>query len=140
MSRFSAAVHLTNPKTRTREFFLKGQEIPDWAFGQIGDHLVAEVEDEAAKVAAVAIEKVAKDLIVEAASEEQLAARAAAKAAIEAESQDDDEDEDTDEGDSVAEGYAGWTNSALRDELIARSLPTGGKKDDLVARLIEDDA
>lgn len=46
-----------------------------------------------------------------------------------------DDDEETAEDD----GYDGLTNAELQELLKARGLPTSGNKDDLVARLEEDD-
>jgi hypothetical protein len=42
--------------------------------------------------------------------------------------------------DTEEESYESWTVAELRDELTARDLPTSGLKDELVARLEEDDA
>lgn len=139
MTRFASAVHLTNPKTHIREFFLTGQEIPDWAHDQIGAHLIAPTQE----VVADPVVEVPTPEELEEANKAKLEARAQAKAAIEAESAEtiivEEEEEDEDESDAVAEGYAGWTNVQLRDELINRSLPNTGKKNELIARLTEDD-
>ena len=56
-----------------------------------------------------------------------------------------DEDADVpfteeDEDESTGDGYADWTNEALRKELGNRELSKSGAKDELVARLEEDDA
>lgn len=40
----------------------------------------------------------------------------------------------------VVEGYSLWTNDELREELKARDLKVSGNKDELVARLEQDDA
>lgn len=140
MPRFADAVHITNPKTRTPEFFLKGQVIPEWAFDLIGDHLIG-AEPEEPKI--TIRETTPTDTETEEEREAKLQARAALKAELEAKAAEadasDEDDEDEDDDDAVAEGYAGWTNEALREELINRSLPVGGKKAELVARLTEDD-
>lgn len=41
---------------------------------------------------------------------------------------------------SVAPDYGDWTGEQLKNELDARGLAKSGKKDDLIARLREDDA
>jgi hypothetical protein len=42
---------------------------------------------------------------------------------------------------AVAEpGYEDWTVEQLKDQLAERGLPKTGKRDDLVKRLVEDDA
>jgi hypothetical protein len=43
------------------------------------------------------------------------------------------------EGDGP-EGYAEWTKDELQAELEKRDLPKSGNKDELIARLEEDDA
>lgn len=144
MPRFADAVHIQNPKSRLAEFFLKGQEIPEWAFDHIGDHLIAKEEERKITIREVT----PTDTETAEEREAKLQARAALKAELEAKAAaadadadgDGDGDDDGDgDNDAVAEGYAGWTNEALREELINRSLPTAGKKAELVARLTEDD-
>lgn len=41
---------------------------------------------------------------------------------------------------SDEEGYPSWTNAELSAELEARGLPKSGNKEELIARLEEDDA
>jgi SAP domain len=43
-------------------------------------------------------------------------------------------------GTAVAEGYAAMTKAELEDELESRDLPKTGNKDELIARLEENDA
>lgn len=51
--------------------------------------------------------------------------------ATNADDEDDEEDEDSD--------YSEMSNDELRDELKRRDLPVSGNKDELIARLEEDD-
>ena len=44
------------------------------------------------------------------------------------------------EGGSSDEGYEGMTKAELEAELEARGLPKSGNKDELIARLEEDDS
>lgn len=46
----------------------------------------------------------------------------------------------SDDGDEGEEGYNAQTKEELQDELRSRDLPVSGSKDELVARLEEDDA
>jgi hypothetical protein len=50
-----------------------------------------------------------------------------------------DEEVEQESEDEIPE-YEAWTNQELRNELITRELSIEGKKDELVARLREDDA
>lgn len=128
MSRFADNVHLTDPKDHTSVFFMKGELIPEWAFDMIGDHLIREGEGDPVKPEVQEVKTVEEE--PEKTTEEDLGL-------------DEDEDETVKtapaEEDDEAKPYDEWTNQELRDELISRSLATGGKKGELVARLEEDD-
>lgn len=41
MAKFSANVALIHPETGVPTVFLAGQDVPDWAGDQVGDHVVA---------------------------------------------------------------------------------------------------
>ena len=60
-------------------------------------------------------------------------------ATVEAVEEPEDEPEPEEEEDDEEEDYEGWTAKELRAELATRDLSVDGKKDELKARLLEDD-